>query len=185
MTNDGCLIVTVEKQYIPGQGGVFKLDPSRKCEEAVVWYFPTEDDSLLSWAGGVIGSVGINDATRPAVNDYLCAFIGIDGYLYVISHSKLDSMGTTVPGPNNLNQYKKPQLVYKKKVGPSISTPIFVRKKLIAAGYHGIHLFRIEDSCKITLIDQRRASAFESTPVVYDKKIFIGSRDGYLYCFGE
>ena len=185
VTSDGCLIVTVEKQYIPGQGGVFKLDPSRKPEEAVVWYFPTEDDSLLSWAGGVIGSAGINDATRPAVNDYLCAFVGIDGYLYVINHSKFDSMGTTVPGPNNLNQYKKPQLVYKKKIGPSISTPIFVRNKLIAAGYFGIYLFRVEDSCKITPLDQRRASAFESTPVVYDKKIFIGSRDGYLYCFGE
>jgi len=94
-------------------------------------------------------------------------------------------MGTTVPGPNNLKQYKKPQLVYKKKIGPSISTPIFVRNKLIAAGYHGIYLFGVDGSCKITLLYQRRASAFESTPVVYDKKIYIGSRDGYLYCFGE
>jgi len=50
VTSDGCLIVTVEKQYIPGQGGVFKLDPARKPDEAVVWYFPTENDSLLSWA---------------------------------------------------------------------------------------------------------------------------------------
>ncbi len=185
VTSDGCIIVTVEKQYIEGQGGVFKLDPSRRPEEAVVWYFPVEDDSLLSWAGGVIGSAGINDATRPVINGYLCAFVGIDGNLNVVNHSKLDSSGTKVFGPNMKNKYDTPQLVYRKQIGPSISTPIFVGNKLIAAGYHGIYLFKVENNDGITLLDKRQASAFESTPVIYDKKIYLGSRDGYLYCFGE
>ncbi|MGM0505328.1 MAG: PQQ-binding-like beta-propeller repeat protein, partial [Bacteroidota bacterium] len=27
--------------------------------------------------------------------------------------------------------------------------------------------------------------SFESTPIVYNGKIFIASRDGYLYCLGS
>ena len=92
---------------------------------------------------------------------------------------------STVYGPNNKNRYPTPELVYRKKIGPSISTPIFVGNKLIAAGYHGIYLFELKSDGKIVLLDQRKSNAFESTPVVYDKKIYLGSRDGYLYCFGE
>lgn len=185
VTNDSCLIVTVEKQYINGQGGVFKLNPFKKPQEAVVWYFPVKDDSLLSWAGGVIGSAGINDVTRSSASKYLCAFVGIDGYLNVVNHKITESADSLVSGPNIKHKYRTPKLIYQKKIGPSISTPIFVGNKLIVAGYHGIYLFQVDDSGKISLLSHRKASAFESTPVVYDKKIFIGSRDGYLYCFGE
>lgn len=185
VTEDGCLLVTVEKQYIDGQGGVFKLDPSRSPDSSVVWFFPTENDSLLSWAGGVIGSTGINDVTRSATDPYLCAFTGIDGYLYVVNHKKIDQKAGKVDGPNLIKKYQTPQLVYKYKLGPSISTPIFIRDKLIAAGYHGIHLFQQNGGNNFTLLDRKRSSAFESTPVVHDKRVYIGSRDGYLYCLGE
>ena len=185
VTDDGCLIVTVEKQYIEGQGGVFKLDPSRKAAESVIWYFPTENDSLLSWAGGVIGSAGINDATRLQADPFMCAFTGIDGYLYVVDHKSTDQKRGKVDGPNMQNKYDAPRLLYKYKLGPSISTPIFVQNKLIAAGYHGIYLFRQMAGNNFTLLDRKRASAFESTPVVHDKRVYIGSRDGYLYCLGD
>jgi outer membrane protein assembly factor BamB len=33
------------------------------------------------------------------------------------------------------------------------------------------------------LIDKREGT-FESTPIVWNNKIYIASRDGYLYCFG-
>ena len=28
-------------------------------------------------------------------------------------------------------------------------------------------------------------TAFEATPFVYDERIYVASRDGYLYCFGN
>jgi len=185
VTSDSCIIVTVEKQYIPGQGGVFKLNPAEKPENAVVWYFPTQDDSLLSWAGGVIGSVGINDMTRDQDDSYLCGFIGIDGYLYVVNHKKIDTGFGQVPGPDSISMYDIPELVYKYKLGPSISTPIFVKDKLVAAGYHGIYLFKYDTKNKFDLLDRKRSSAFESTPIVHNGRLFIGSRDGYLYCLGK
>jgi outer membrane protein assembly factor BamB len=102
-----------------------------------------------------------------------------------VNHKISEAADSLVSGPNLKYKYKTPKLVFRKKIGPSISTPIFVGNKLIAAGYHGIYLFQVTDSGEISLLAQRKASAFESTPVVYDKKIFIGSRDGFLYCFGE
>jgi outer membrane protein assembly factor BamB len=185
VTSDSCLIVTIEKQYIDGHGGALKLNPKRKPESAVEWFFPTMDDSLLSWAGGVIGSAAINDVTRPQEQSYLCAFSGIDGYLYVVDHKNLDENADLVLGPNNKQRYPVPRLIYKHKIGPSISTPIFSGNKLIAAGYHGIYLFDLQEEQRVSLIDRRQRSAFESTPIVHDGYIYIGARDGYLYCFGQ
>ncbi|HKK69087.1 MAG TPA: PQQ-binding-like beta-propeller repeat protein, partial [Bacteroidales bacterium] len=55
VTSDSCILVTVEKQYIPGQGGVFKLDPRQHPDSAVVWYFPVQDTTVGHWKGGVLG----------------------------------------------------------------------------------------------------------------------------------
>jgi outer membrane protein assembly factor BamB len=185
VTKDSCLIVTVEKQYIEGHGGVFKLDPSKPPSESVVWYFPTEDDSVESWQGGIIGSASINDLTKGPTDPSLCAFIGIDGYLYVVNHKIIAEQAGKVSGPNNIRQYATPKLVFKKQIGPSISTPIIVRNKIIATGYKGIYLFEFDKDLNFRLIDKQRRSAFESTAIVHDKKIYIGARDGFLYCFGE
>jgi hypothetical protein len=54
LTNDKCILVSVEKQYIPGHGGIFKLDPKQKESNAAVWYFPTQDKEYSSWEGGVL-----------------------------------------------------------------------------------------------------------------------------------
>jgi len=185
VTRDSCLIVTVEKQYIDGQGGVYKLDPWKPPSESVVWYFPTEDDSVESWQGGIVGSASINDLTKNPDDPHLSTFIGIDGYLYVVNHQKIDEAAGEVNGPDNKRQYPTPKLVFKKQIGPSISTPIIVRNKLIATGYKGIYLFEFDKNLNFTLIDKQRRSAFESTAIVNDKKIYIGAKDGFLYCFGE
>jgi outer membrane protein assembly factor BamB len=185
VTNDSSLIVTVEKQYIEGQGGVFKLDPSKTPSESVVWFFPTADDSVETWQGGIIGSASVNDKTRDLDDPYLCAFIGIDGYLYVVNHSEIDIQAGEVPGPNNKNRYAQPKLVFKKQIGPSISTPIFVKNKIIATGYKGIYLFEFDKNLNFKLIDKKRRSAFESTAIVHDKRVYIGAKDGFLYCFGK
>jgi hypothetical protein len=162
-----------------------KLNPALPPENAVVWFFPTQDDSLLSWAGGVIGSAGINDKTRSENDPYLCVFTGIDGFMYVVDHRQTEPSDMNVIGPDNKTRYPQPRLLFKYKLGPSISTPVIVGNKIIAAGYHGIYLFKFDSPQTFKLLDKKHASAFESTPVIYDRKIYIGSRDGYLYCLGE
>jgi outer membrane protein assembly factor BamB len=185
VTDDNCLLVTVEKQYIEGNGGVFKLDPAKPPSESVVWFYPVEDDSVESWQGGIIGSVGINDRTKKTDHPSLCAFIGIDGFLYVVDHKIIDTTASMVSGPNNKHMYPLPRLVYKKQIGASISTPVIIGDKLIAAAYKGIYLFKFDADLNFELLDKKRRSAFESTPIVHDRKIYIGAKDGFLYCFGE
>jgi outer membrane protein assembly factor BamB len=184
-TEDSCLLVTVEKQYIAGNGGVFKLDPSRCESEAVVWYFPTGNTKFAEWNGGVIGSASINDRTKLEGYPYLTAFIGIDGYLYVVNHKEIDGKKGKVSGPNNKRTYPTPKLVFKKRIGGGISTPIIVGNKLIAAGYGGIHLFEFDEKGNFDLLDKKYPGIFEATPIAWDGKIYVGSRNGYLYCFGE
>lgn len=86
VTEDNCILVSVEKQNIAGNGGVLKLDPKKSPDEALVWYFPVENRHLHSWEGGVIGSAAINDKYKSANAASLAAFISIDGYLYVVDY---------------------------------------------------------------------------------------------------
>lgn len=182
VTSDSCILVSVEKQYIKGKGGAFKLNPSQDPKKAVVWYFPVEDHEFAGWQGGIIGSIGINDNYISEDQEHLAAFVGIDEYLYVVDHKSIDST-QIVLGPDSISIYNTPKLIFKKKVGPSISTPIFVDNKLIVAGYWGIYLFEYDHDNNFKLLDKRNGS-FESTPVVWGRKVYIASRDGYLYCFG-
>jgi outer membrane protein assembly factor BamB len=182
VTSDSCILVSVEKQYIKGKGGAFKLNPFQDPGNAVVWYFPVEDNDFAGWEGGIIGSIGINDNYINENQTHLAAFVGIDQYLYVVNHKSIDST-EKVLGPDSLTLYSKPKTIFKYKTGPSISTPIFVDNKLIVAGYWGIYLFEYDSKNNFELLDKRKGS-FESTPIVWDRKIYIASRDGYLYCFG-
>lgn len=185
VTKDGCLLVTVEKQYIEGQGGVFKLDPGKPPDESVVWYFPTLDDSVETWQGGIIGSACVNDMTKHQDQPALAAFIAIDGYLYVVKHNEINQDSANVQGPNKEQYYPIPVLVYKKQIGPSIATPIMVKNRLLAPAYKGLYLFEVDNKSNVIQLAHQRRSAFESTPVVHDGLIYIGAKDGYLYCFGE
>jgi len=182
VTLDSCLLVSVEKQYIKGKGGAFKLNPEKQPGDAVVWYFPVENNDFAGWEGGIIGSIGINDNYISEEENHLAAFVGIDEYLYVVNHKSIDST-RNVLGPDSLTHYQTPELVFKYKVGPSIATPVFVDNKLIVAGYWGIYLLEYDDQNNFVLLDKRPGS-FEATPIVWDNKIYIASRDGYLYCLG-
>ena len=183
ITHDERVIVSFEKQYIPGKGGVIKLNPNRYGSQAVAWFYPVEDANFAEWKGGIVGSVAINDAYRRTQEiPPLAAFMAIDGYLYVVNHQKITQQ--KVASPDTLHQYPSPALVFKQKIGASISTPIIVGNKLIAANYYGIYLFEFDNQLRFKLIAQREGK-FESTPIVNDGKIFIASRDGYFYCFGE
>ncbi len=182
VTDDSCLLITIEKQYIPGEGGVMKLDPSLPPEKSVVWYFPVKNIFYVLWYGGVIGSVGVSDYYNDTTN--LCVFTAIDGNMYVVNHEKIDFSRTTY-GPNNQNQYPVPELVFKYKTGPSISTPIIVENKIVAATYNGVYLFSYNENMNFKLLDHQNLGSFEATPFVWNRKIYVASRNGLLYCFGD
>jgi outer membrane protein assembly factor BamB len=183
VTSDSCLLVSVEKQYIRGPGGVFKLNPAKQPEEAVVWYFPVENYEYAGWEGGIIGSVGINDFYNDGTLPFVAAFSAIDGNLYVVNHKELVP-GTRVIGPDSLSTYSTPVLLFKKTIGPSISTPVVVKDKILAASYHAIYLLQYNRESEFIQLD-KFLTAFEATPVVNDKKVYIASRDGYFYCLGN
>jgi len=201
LTKTGKLIVGIEKQYIAGKGGALMLDPEKAPKDAVVWYFPTGNRTFADWAGGIIGSVSINDeydpdSSRPA----LAAFSGIDGSVYLVSQDQMAP--GTVKGFDGTTSYPTPVLAAKSYIGGAISTPIIVDDHLIACGYDAkVHVFRIryddpkgvkltarngtQVSVGLTEVASFKAGAIESTPVVWRGRIYIGSRDGFLYCLGE
>ena len=181
VTEDGCLLVSVEKQFIAGNGGMLKLDPKKEPEDALVWYFPTGNKGLLTWNGGVIGSAGVNDKYREKGTKSLAAFSGIDGYLYVVDYQSTDGTAKSFDGRTTVD---KPELVFQYKIGQSISTPIIFKDKLIAAGYGGIYLFEFDSNLNFELLD-KKPLYFEATPIVYDQKVYIASKDGWLYCLGN
>ena len=183
VTDDSCLLVPVEKQLIPGNGGMLKLDPSKAPEEATVWYFPTGNTSLNSWSGGIIGSPAVNNNYKSSNQKHLAAFSGIDGYVYVIDYKSIEE-NITVKGFDAKSNFQKPKLIFKYKIGSSICTPILFSNKLIAAGYGGIYLFEFNENYEFTLLD-KFINTFEATPVVYNGRVFISAKDGYLYCLGE
>ncbi|MFH2142115.1 MAG: PQQ-binding-like beta-propeller repeat protein [Bacteroidota bacterium] len=182
VTKDNCLLISIEKQYIQGKGGVIKVNPAKSPADCIIWYFPTGNDSYADWNGGVIGS--------PSVNDYYCqnglcmaAFACIDGYLYIVSHEIINNK-MQIKGPLNINDYYMPKEIFRYYIGPSISTPIFFNNKLIVAGYQGLYCFDYDQNQEFRLSALIKG-VFEATPVVWDNKLYIASRDGYLYCYGD
>jgi len=183
VTNDGCIIVTLEKQFIAGKGGAMKIDPSKKPEEAVVWYFPTEDREFASWKGGIVGSVAVNDNYKNEFDRSLACITALDGRLYLVDHKKVND-SILVKGPDGVIEYNTPLLLSKVTIGPTISTPIFVDDKICAASYSGIYIFEIINNYQL----QQKAmykGVFEATPTAYHGKVFIASKNGFLYCLGK
>lgn len=206
-TEKGLLLQAVEKQYIKGKGGMLALDPARPAEQAAVWFFPTGNRELGDWKGGIVGSAAVNDASNehgqyPA----LCAFNAIDGYLYLVSQDVLSD--TTVAGPDLAKGLATPVRVAKVWNGGAISTPIIVGDALMCASYdQRVHLFDIvytpaeegdpgalpsaaRDGGFWTVALEERdqfftSAAFESTPTLWDGRVYVGCRDGYLYCLGD
>jgi len=183
VTSASCLLVSVEKQYIEGQGGAFKLDPAKDPDDCVVWYCPTADKDFASWQGGIIGSIGITDHYNTGLSDNLAAFAAIDGYLYIVRHQRIDPDNKST-GPDGKTTYPMPVVLEKKYIGPSISTPIFVQDRLIAAGYNGVYLFSVDKEMTVSKLDHF-AATFEATPITWNGKIYLASRNGNLYCFGS
>jgi len=182
VTSDSCLLVPVEKQYIPGRGGVFKLNPAMEPEHSVIWYFAVQDTLYEGWEGGVIGTPGINDSYIQENDMKLAAIPSLDGFTYIIRHDKIDP-GKTTEGPDGETTFPVPLLVAQLETGASISSPVLTGNRLITAGYEGIYLYSYDSSGIFTLLD-KYCSVFEASPVTWGDRIYIAARDGYLYCFG-
>jgi outer membrane protein assembly factor BamB len=184
VTSDSCLLIPVEKQYISGKGGVFKLDPSREPEKSVIWYFPVEDSLWFHWEGGIIGSVAVNDNYTGSQDANLAAFVGVDGYLYVVDHKSIEP-DKQVAGPNKPDSCPTPRLVFRSRIGGTISTPVFADNKLIVPLDQGLFLYQYDASFNFALLDSIPGIQLDATPVVWNEKIYVASLDGFLYCFGD
>jgi outer membrane protein assembly factor BamB len=183
VTSDSCILVAVEKQYINGPGGIFKLDPSKKPEKAVEWFFPTGDFTFSDWEGGVIGSASVSHRTQLAGYPEIAAFSAIDGNLYVVHQDKTVA-GKKAIGPDGKQSFDVPQLLFRYKTGPSISTPIIIGNRILAAGYGGIYLFEFDKYMHFSLLSHQPFGC-ESTPFAYRGRVYIASRNGNLYCLGS
>ena len=97
-------------------------------------------------------------------------------------------------------------MVAKIWMGGGITTPAFVGDRLVVAGYDEIvHLYKLtfEEAAEgdagalpsadggwwtVGIRETSRftgGGAYEASPVVWDGRVYIGSRDGNLYCLGE
>jgi outer membrane protein assembly factor BamB len=206
-TRRGRLLVAVEKQYIKGKGGILCLDPAKPPEQATEWFYPTGNRKVGEWLGGVIGSSAVNDeynldGSRPA----LIAVNALDGYLHVISQDTLAE--ETVKGPNLEPGLKTPVEVGQYWNGGAISTPLLLEDAIVCAGYdERVHVYGIKYAAaqagdpgalpsasgdgkywtvSISETAQFRAGGgFESTPTIWDGRIYVGCRDGWFYCLGD
>ena len=202
--SDGMLLQSIEKEYVKERGGVYEFDPTKAPADSPLWYSPTDGRGISEWEDGVVGSVAVNDeSNRDGKYPRLAAFISVDGSVRVIARDTLTSKTSHAPGaPNAL---KVPVQVFKGYVGAGISTPIIVGDSIVAAGYDKrVHLYRItygasragakgalrSPSGEYWTISVAQASTFtaggpfESTPIVWGGRVYIGCRDGYLYCLG-
>ncbi|WCL79993.1 hypothetical protein PPO43_08375 [Saprospira sp. CCB-QB6] len=182
VTDDSCILVSVEKQYIKGQGGILKLDPSKKPEDATVWYMPVKNRKFVGWLGGVIGTAATNEASRKAGQPHIGATIGIDGYTYFFDLNKVDTQKVTLF--DGERKVPTPKVYYKHRTGPAIASPIIIGNRAAVPTYQGFYLFEFDDQMNFKLLDKKEFSA-EATPFVDQGRIFIASRDGNLYCLGR
>lgn len=202
VTRSGMILFGMEREYVAGHGGAFMLDPSKEPDDALEWFFPTLDTGIAEWDGGVVSSVAVDDESDTGFERVpLAAFTSVDGYLYVVAYDELaEGLGE---GPDGKPGWPAPRLVFKDHIGGSISTPIIVGESIIAAGYDKkVHLYSVkhggEDPDGFLTRDGRRVTLeiaetdtfetggpIESTPLVWNGRVFIGCRDGFLYCLGE
>ncbi len=186
VTNDSCLIVTVEKQYMPGPGGVFKLNPAKGDGKACVeWFYPVPSEKWIHWEGGIIGSAAINDAYVDKNTAKITVFSDITGHLHIVRHDKI-AEGKMAIGPDGKTKYPVPQVLFIEETVPAISSPIIVGNKIIVATDRGLFLYEIDlKNNTLKRLDKTHSLELDATPIAFDGKIYIACRNGFMYCFGQ
>ncbi len=181
LTNDKHLLLGIEKQFIPGHGGVVKFSTGGK----VKWFHPLPDRKWYTWNGGLVGSPAVNHRYKSTVSKDLACFVGIDGNLTLVNHKKLQP-GVMNWGPRRQNQYPAPLVLDTVKLPQgSISTPLFVGDKIIIGYDNGMDLYQVTPAGKMIRLDRLTGPMFDATPVVWNGRVYAGSKDGNLYCLGD
>lgn len=178
VTDDSCLLVTLEKQFITTRGGLLKIDPKQEPQESIVWFFPTDDRKFSNWMGGIIGTACVGKLYGRNV----AGINALDGNFYLVDSDSLSGEQTLCPGINR--PVPVPVCLRKVHQGPSISTPLLLENHILTAGYEGIHLWEVQSDFSFREKGYFRAG-FEATPVVYRSCVYITSRNGYMYCLGK
>jgi len=183
LTNDGCLLLGIEKQFIAGQGGVMKVNPQKNGKDAVVWYLPWPDAAFYEWRGGIVGSVTLNAryGSHAAGQGNLACAVSVDGTLRVFDHTRTGSERNG--GPRLDADLAQPLVLDEVKLpAGTISTPIFVENTILVGYDSGLDLYHVSPTGKLNRLDRISGKMFDATPIVWDGKAYIASRDGYLYC---
>ena len=190
-----------------GQGRHARARPVEAGRQGRGVVLPDGNRKIGDWAGGIVGSAAVNDEYNeggqyPAV----CAFSAIDGYLYLVSQTVMSE--ETVSGPDRGPELATPVQIAKIWNGGAISTPIIVGDALVAGSYdQRVHLYDLTytpaekgdagalpsangDGAYWTVSLEERdqfyaEGAFESTPTLWDGRVYIGCRDGWFYCLGD
>ena len=174
-TNDNCLLLPIEKQYVKGSGGVMKIDPTKPPEECVIWFYPTKNKKWYHWEGGIIGSVSCNDSYIKDNEKYFAVFLDVTGELTVVDHKSIDKK-KTVLGPDSLTVYPTPKLIAKVQIPGTISTPIIVNDKIIAGTDNGIFLYQLvkakRNKYELKLLDKVEDLEIDATPIVWNGKVY-------------
>ena len=181
VTNDGHLLVGIEKQFIPGQGGVMKVKPGGKP----VWFSPTPDRKFFGWQGGLVGSPSVNHRYRSPVSSDLACHVGVEGQLTLINHKKLQP-GVEVWNPLRTKKLPRPLVLDQVQLPTgSISTPLFVGDKILVGYDNGLDLYQVTPQQKLQRLDRLAGPMFDATPVVWGGLVYAASKNGYLYCLGQ
>ncbi|MCP5534754.1 MAG: hypothetical protein H7A51_00795 [Akkermansiaceae bacterium] len=181
LTNDSHLLLGIEREFISGQGGVMKVEPGG----GVKWYYPLPNKRFYTWQGGLVGSPAVNHRYASAGNKDLACFVGVDGMLTVVNHKKVQA-GVTVAGPRGKNRYPTPVVLDQVKLPTgSISTPLFVGNRIVVGYDNGMDLYAVAESGKLSRLARLAGPMFDATPIVWNRRIYAGSKDGYLYCLGD
>ena len=207
-TRRGKLLVPVEKQYIKGHGGVLCLDPSKPPEQGHRLVLPHRRPQGRGVEGRPhrLRAPSTTSTTATARLPALTAFNAIDGYLHVVSQDTMS--GQLVKGPNLEPGLQTPVEVARLWNGGAISTPLLFGDTLIAAAYdQRVHLYHLAFTpseegrrgraaerqrrrqvlaVSVTETDQFFAGGgFESTPTLWNGRVYVGCRDGWFYCLGD
>ena len=88
--------------------------------------------------------------------------------------------------PKQDSQYPSPLVLDQVQLrSGSISTPLFIDARIVVGHDSGIELYQVTADLKLHHLAGYPGPMFDSTPVVWDGRIYAGSKDGYLYCWGE
>jgi len=92
-------------------------------------------------------------------------------------------------GPDSITKYHTPKLIAKVQIPGTISTPIMVKDKIIACTDDGIFLYQLiqtkKNKFELKLLDKVVGLEIDATPIVWNGRVYIAVRDGFMYCFGR